>query len=255
MKSNLISFHTIVSKEVRRFMRIWVQTLLPSAISTTLYFLIFGNLMGQRIGEMDGVPYVEYLVPGLIMLAVINNSYTNVVSSFYGARFQHSIEELLVSPTPNILILLGFVIGGTLRGLVVGTLVTIIALFFTDLSVDHWFLMAVVVLLSAILFSTAGLINAVFARNFDDVSLVPTFILSPLTYLGGVFYSISLLPEPWHTISLANPILYMVNAFRYSLLNISDVSIYASMSLLVTLTIILFGAAWYLLEKGTGLRK
>jgi ABC-2 type transport system permease protein len=255
LKQNLISFHTIVTKEVRRFLRIWIQTILPSAITTVLYFLIFGNLMGQRIGEMGGVPYIEYIVPGLIMMAVINNAYANVVASFFGAKFQHSIEELLVSPTPNIYILLGYVIGGAVRGLLVGAVVTIIALLFTHIVVVNWWLMFTVILLSSILFSTAGLINAIYAQKFDDVSLVPTFILSPLTYLGGVFYSIDMLPGIWYNISLLNPILYMVNAFRYSLLGISDVSIYAAMGLIIGSTVILLVAAWYLLEKGVGLRK
>lgn len=255
MKKNLIAFNTIIIKEVQRFLRIWIQTLLPSAITTVLYFLVFGKLMGQRIGEMNGVQYMEFIVPGLIMMAVINNSYANVVGSFYGAKFQHSIEELLVSPTPNILILLGYVLGGALRGLLVGGIVIVIALLFTHISVDNIWLMSAVILLSAVLFSTAGLVNAIYARNFDDVNLVPTFILSPLIYLGGVFYSIDLLPGIWHTISLANPILYIVNAFRYSLLGISDVSIYVAMGLIISCTLILLGTAWYLLEKGVGLRK
>ena len=254
-KRNLVAFNTIVSKEINRFMRIWIQTILPSAITTVLYFLIFGNLMGQRIGEMSGVAYIEYIVPGLIMMGVINNAYANVVSSFFGAKFQHSIEEMLVSPASNLAVLLGFVVGGALRGLLVGAVVTIIALLFTHITILHWGLMCVVILLTSLLFSTAGLVNAIYAKKFDDVSLVPTFILSPLTYLGGVFYSIDLLPGFWHSISLVNPILYMVNAFRYSLLGISDVSIYISMGLIIGFTVVLFATAWYLLEKGIGLRK
>lgn len=254
-KRNLIAFNSILVKEVRRFLRIWIQTILPSAISAVLYFLIFGNLMGQRIGEMNGVPYIEYIVPGLVMMAVINNAYSNVVSSFYGAKFQRSIEELLVSPVSNFYILLGYVIGGALRGLLVGLVVIIIALFFTHISISHLGMMLIVLVLTAILFSTAGLINAIYAQKFDDVNLVPTFILSPLTYLGGVFYSIEMLPEIWRTVSLANPILYIVNAFRYSLLGISDVSIFIAMGLIIGVATVLFLAAWYLLEKGTGLRK
>lgn len=254
-KRNLVSFNTIVIKEIQRFTRIWVQTILPSVITTILYFLVFGKLMGQRIGDMNGVNYIEYIVPGLVMMAVINNSYANVVGSFFGAKFQRSIEEILVSPTPNLIILLGYVLSGALRGLLVGIIVTCVALFFTDIKIMNVGLMLCVIVLTAILFATAGLVNAVYARKFDDINLIPTFILSPLIYLGGVFYSIDLLPSFWHTISLANPILYMVNAFRYSLLGISDVNIYAALGLIVSLVVVLMGTALYLLEKGVSLRK
>lgn len=254
-KRNLVSFNTIVIKEIQRFTRIWVQTILPSVITTILYFLVFGKLMGQRIGDMNGVNYIEYIVPGLVMMAVINNSYANVVGSFFGAKFQRSIEEILVSPTPNLIILLGYVLSGALRGLLVGIIVTAVALFFTDIQIMNIGLMLFVIVLTAILFATAGLVNAVYARKFDDINLIPTFILSPLIYLGGVFYSIDLLPSFWHTISLANPILYMVNAFRYSLLGISDVNIYAALGLIVSLVVVLMGTALYLLEKGVSLRK
>jgi ABC-2 type transport system permease protein len=254
-KEYLVSFNTIIIKEIQRFTRIWVQTLLPSVITTVLYFLIFGQLMGQRIGDMSGISYIEYIVPGLVMMAVINNSYANVVSSFFGSKFQRSIEELLVSPTPNLLILLGFVLGGALRGLLVGIIVTGISLFFTKITIMHVGLTILIVVLTAILFATAGLVNAIYAKKFDDISVIPTFILSPLTYLGGVFYSINLLPEFWYNVSLLNPILYMVNAFRYSLLGISDVSIYASMTIIISFTVVLFLAAWYLLGRSVGLRK
>jgi ABC-2 type transport system permease protein len=255
MKENLIAFNSIVIKEITRFLRIWTQTLLPSAITSILYFLIFGSLMGARIGDMNGVSYMQYIVPGLIMMAVINNAYTNVVFSFFSAKFQRNIEELLVSPTPNIFILLGYISGGVLRGLMAGAAVTIIALFFTDLPIVNWWLTVLVAALTALLFSTAGLINAIYANSFDDVNIVPTFILSPLIYLGGVFYSIHMLPDIWKGISLMNPILYMVNAFRYSLLNISDINIVTAMSLIVGLAIVLFFWALYLLQKGIGLRK
>ena len=255
LKTNIIALKTLVSKEVRRFMRIWVQTLLPSAISTLLYFLIFGSLIGARIGAMDGIQYIDYIVPGLIMMAVINNAYSNVVGSFYGAKFQHSIEELLVSPASNFIILLGYVVGGTLRGLFVGIIVLLISMLFTSYQIHNLFLMITVVLLTSILFSSAGLVNAIFARNFDDVSFVPTFVLSPLTYLGGVFYSINLLPEFWKTISLANPILYMVNAFRYSFLGVSDINIVPAVSLIIIMTLLMFFSAWYLLGRSVGLRK
>jgi len=254
-KENLIAFKSLVIKEVTRFMRIWSQTLLPSAITSILYFLIFGSLMGSRIGLMDGVNYIEYIVPGLIMMAVINNAYTNVVFSFFSSKFQRNIEELLVSPTPNIFILLGFLAGGVLRGILVGIIVTIIALFFTHIPVANWWLTALVVFLTALLFSTAGLVNAIFANTFDDVNIVPVFVLAPLTYLGGVFYSIAMLPDIWRTISLVNPILYMVNAFRYSLLGISDINIFLAMGLIIGLTVILFCTALYMLNHGIGLRK
>lgn len=255
MKQNLIAFNSIVIKEITRFLRIWTQTLLPSAITSILYFLIFGNLMGSRIGHMDGVSYMQYIVPGLIMMTIINNSYTNVVFSFFSAKFQRNIEELLVSPTPNIFILLGYVAGGVLRGVLAGIIVSLIALFFTDIPVANWGLTALVGVLTALLFSTAGLINAVYANKFDDVNIIPTFILSPLIYLGGVFYSINLLPEIWKGISLLNPILYMVNAFRYSILGISDISISTALSLIIIVAVALFAWALFLLERGTGLRK
>src|SRR5690606_7152796 len=212
-------------KEVRRFTRIWPQTLLPPAITMTLYFLIFGNLIGSRIGEMDGYRYMEFIVPGLIMMAVITNSYSNVVSSFFSTKFQHSIEELLVSPIPNWAILAGYITGGVARGLAVGLIVTGMALVFTDLAIQHIGITVSMVVLTAILFSLGGFLNALFARSFDDISIVPTFILTPLTYLGGVFYSITLLPPIWQNLSLANPILYMVNAFRYGILGVSDIPV------------------------------
>ncbi len=229
------AFLTLLYKEIRRFVRLWTQTLLPSVITTTLYFLIFGRLIGSRIGAFHGFDYGSYIAPGLIMMAVINNAYNNVVSSFYGTRFNNSVEELLISPMPNALILLGYVSGGVLRSLIVGTLVTIIALIFTNISVEHGLVMLVVLLLTAVVFSIAGFINACYARSFDDAALVPTFVLTPLTYLGGVFYSISMLPPFWAGVSKLNPILYMVNGFRYGFLGISDVSIGLTMLFLVLL--------------------
>lgn len=249
-----IALETIVVKEVRRFMRIWSQTLLPPAIMMALYFVIFGNLIGKRIGEMGGFDYMQYIVPGLIMMSVITNAYSNVVSSFFSSKFQRSVEELLVSPVPNYVILLGYVSGGVARGLAVGFIVTLLSLFFAKLSVHHLGVTILVVVLTAVLFSIGGFINAVFATKFDDISIVPTFILTPLTYLGGVFYSIQLLPEFWQTVSLANPILYMVNAFRYGILGVSDVDIVWSIVMISVFIIILLAYANYLLKKGTGLR-
>ena len=250
-----VAFLTILVKEVRRFTRIWAQTLPPPAITVVLYFVIFGKLIGSRIGDMGGFDYIQFVVPGLIMMAVINNSYANVVSSFFGAKFQHHIEELLVSPTPNWVILLGFTAGGVARGLCVGLIVTLLSLFFTRLHVQDIGLTVLVVLLTSVLFSLAGLINAVFADNFDDISIIPTFVLTPLTYLGGVFYSMDLLPPFWRELAHLNPILYMVNAFRYGLLGVSDIHVGFALAMIV----LFIAAAWvycmYLLESGKRLRQ
>lgn len=253
-RGKLIAYLAIVTREVRRFMRIWVQTVLPSAITTALYFVIFGNLIGPRIGEMGGFNYMEFIIPGLIMMAVITNSYGNVVSSFYGSKFQRHIEEMLISPTPNYVILLGFVSGGVARGLTVGVVVTIVSLLFHPLNIHSIPVMLSMILLTSILFSLAGLINGVFANSFDDISIVPTFVLTPLTYLGGIFYSISLLPEFWQTVSLGNPILYMVNAFRYGFLGVSDISLATSYAICCVFIAMLYIFSLYLLRKGHGIR-
>lgn len=252
--SIFIAFQTILVKEVRRFSRIWVQTLLPPAITMTLYFVIFGNLIGARIGEMGGFDYMQYIVPGLIMMSVITNSYANVVSSFYGAKFQNCIEEILVSPTPNYVILAGFVGGGVARGILVGLVVTLLSLFFTELYVEHIFITVLVVVLTATLFSIGGFINAIFATKFDDISIVPTFILTPLTYLGGVFYSIDLLSDFWRSASLINPIVYMVNAFRFGILGVSDVNVYFSLFMISGFVLVFGIIALLLLNKGVGIR-
>lgn len=249
-----VAFTTILVKEIRRFIRIWPQTLVPPVITVTLYFIIFGNLIGSRIGEMDGFSYMEFVVPGLIMMGVITNSYSNVVSSFFGAKFQHSIEELIVSPVPNWVILTGFVLGGVARGLAVGFIVTLMSLFFTKLHINNVPLTILVVLLTSILFSLAGLINAVFANNFDDISIIPTFVLTPLIYLGGVFYSVSLLPEFWAGVSKINPVLYMVNAFRYGVLGISDISVGFALAMVVGFIAVAFTYALHLLNSGTRIR-
>ena len=252
---NLVAVRTIIRKEMVRVLRIWVQTIVPPAITMTLYFIIFGNLIGRRIGTMDGFDYMQYIAPGLIMMSVITNSYGNVVSSFFGAKFGRHLEEMLVAPMSNAAIIIGHVAGGVLRGLLVGALVTIVALFFTRLQVAHPFVMISVVLLSSIVFSLAGFINAVFARKFDDISIVPTFVLTPLTYLGGVFYSISLLPEFWQGVSKANPILYMVNAFRYGILGASDISITHAYAILVVFVVALFASCMMLMNRGIGIRE
>ncbi len=249
-----VAFSTLLSREIRRFIRIWPQTLLPPAITMTLYFIIFGNLIGSKIGEMGGFSYTQYIAPGIIMMSVINNAYSNVASSFFSAKFQNHIEELIVAPVPNYLILAGYVAGGTARGLCVGLIVTLVSLFFTHLSIQHVFITISMVFLSAILFALGGFINAIYARSFDEISIIPTFILTPMTYLGGVFYSISLLPEFWQNVSLLNPILYMVNAFRYGMLGSSDIAVEIAFSIIIICIISLTSFALYLLNKGTGIR-
>lgn len=250
-----IAFQTILRKEIRRFMRIWVQTLVPPVITMSLYFVIFGSLIGSRIGEMGGFDYMQFVVPGLVMMSVITNSYSNVVSSFFGAKFQNHVEELLVSPVPNYVILSGFVLGGVARGLCVGFLVTLLSLFFTKLQVHHIGITILIVLMTAVFFSLLGFINAVYANSFDDISIVPTFVLTPLIYLGGVFYSIDLLPEFWAYVSKVNPMLYVVNAFRYGILGYSDINVSFALAMISAFTVL---AAWYcmhLLKVGKGLRQ
>jgi len=252
---NFVALKTIIRKEMSRVLRIWIQTVVPPAITMTLYFIIFGNLIGRRIGTMDGFDYMQYIAPGLIMMSVITNSYGNVVSSFFGAKFGKHVEEMLVAPMSYATIIIGHVAGGVLRGLLVGMLVTVIALFFTKLEVAHPFIMISIVLLSSIVFSLAGFINAVFAKKFDDISIVPTFVLTPLTYLGGVFYSISMLPEFWQSVSKANPILYMVNAFRYGILGTSDIGIGQAYAILLVFVVLLFSGCMFLMRRGIGIRE
>lgn len=251
---NLVGFVTIVRKEVHRVLRIWVQTIVPPAITMTLYFIIFGSLIGRRIGDMDGVPYTQFIAPGLIMMAVITNSFGNVVSSFFSGKLNHHLEEMLVSPMASSTIIAGYVVGGVVRGLAVAALVTVVAMAFTDLRVEHPLIMLSVVVLTAMTFSLAGLLNAIFATNFDDISMIPTFVLTPLTYLGGVFFSISLLSPAWQAIAQTNPILYMVNAFRFGMLGTSDISIGTAYAIIVAATAGLYGAVALLLKRGTGIR-
>jgi len=249
-----VAFDTILRREIRRFMRIWPQTLLPPVITIVLYFVIFGQLIGSRIGTMSGLPYIQFVAPGLIMMSVITNSYSNVVSSFFGSKFQRNIEELLVSPTPNWIILLGYVAGGMCRGLGVGSIVTLLSLYFADFSIHSLPVTIGIVLMTSLMFSLAVLINAIFAANFDDISIIPTFVLSPLTYLGGVFYSIELLSDFWRNLSMINPVLYMVNAFRYGLAGITYINIVWSLSMVGLFSLVLFFSALRLLEKGSRLR-
>ncbi len=248
------AFRTILTKEILRFSRIWIQTVLPPMVTTTLYFVIFGQLIGGRLGEMDGQPYVDFIYPGLILMSVISNSYANVVSSFFNAKFQRHVEELLISPVPNWVILAGYVAGGVARGLVVGTVVTLVAMVFADVEVHSVPITFTVFLLTSVLFATAGFVNAVFANSFDDISVIPTFVLTPLTYLGGVFYSVQLLPEFWQRVSLANPVLYMINAFRYGLLGVSDIHLGTALLLIAGFIATLVAFALWLLRRGIGLK-
>lgn len=249
-----VAFMTIFRKEVRRYLRIWSQTLLPSAITMSLYFLIFGGLIGSRIGEMGGVSYMQFVVPGLIMMSIVTNTYANVVSSFYGAKYSNSVEELLVSPVPNYIILWGYIAGGVSRGLMVAVIVTLTSRFFAEIEIFSFVTVFAVVVLTSILFSLCGFINAVFANSFDDINIVPTFILTPLIYLGGVFYSLDLLPEFWANVSKLNPLVYVVNAFRYGLLGVSDVSVTFAFSMIGGFTLIAYTYSMHLLRSGKRLR-
>lgn len=249
-----VTFTTIFTKEILRFTRIWVQTILPSVITTTLYFVIFGRLIGERIGPMEGFAYLDFIVPGLVLMGVITNSYSNVVSSFYSSKFSRYIEELLISPAPNWVILSGYVAGGVARGLVVGGAVMLVAMIFTDIQIHSLWIMLLICLMTATLFSLGGFINAIYANSFDDISIVPTFVLTPLTYLGGVFYSIELLPDVWQTLSLINPLLYMVNAFRYGLLGVSDIPIGLAFGMILVLIIVLIAMSLSLLRRGVGIK-
>lgn len=252
---NWVALKTLVRKEVIRVLRIWIQTIVPPAITMTLYFIIFGNLIGKRIGDMGGFDYMQYIAPGLIMMSVITNSYGNVVSSFFGAKFGGHVEEMLVSPMSNATIIVGHVAGGVIRGLMVGFLVTLIALGFTNLSIENPFITFSMVILASTVFALLGFTNAIFAKKFDDISIIPTFVLTPLTYLGGVFYSIALLPEFWQKVSLGNPILYMVNAFRYGILGTSDISIFYAYMIVMFFMIGLFLLNLVLLNRGAGVRE
>ena len=254
-QQNWVALLTILHKEVSRFMRIWQQTIFPPAITTTLYFVIFGNLIGPRIGQMEGFSYMDFIVPGLILMSVITSSYANVSSSFFSAKFQRSIEELQVSPIPDSIILMGYLGGGILRGLLVGSVVTLVSLFFSRLPMHNLWVMITILILTATLFSLAGFLNGMFARKFDDVTIIPNFVLTPLTYLGGIFYSIKLLPEFWQTVSHVNPILYMINAFRYGFLGITDINLSISYSLILVFCVILFVVNLRLLKSGYGIRQ
>ena len=254
-KQEYIAFKTVANKEISRVNRIWTQTLLPSVITTVLYYIVFGSLIGSRIGEMGGFDYMAFIVPGLIMMAVLTNSYSNVASSFFGTKFMKNIEEVMVAPVPNWIIIAGYVAGGIYRGLFVGFLVTVVSLFFIPLEIFNVFVLISSVILTSLMFSLGGFLNGIYAKDFDQVGIVPLFVLTPLTYLGGVFYSIQLLPSFWQTVSLANPILYMVNAFRYGFLGVSDINLTVAYGM-IFFFIALFGSlSLHLLNKGYGMRK
>ena len=256
--NNLQALRTLASANVRRILRIWIQTILPPAITTALYFLIFGSLIGSRIGNMpgyEGLSYIEFMVPGLIMLSVITNSYANVASAFFGTKFQKSIEEIIVSPMPAWVILIGFLTGGIARGVIVGIVVVLTSLFFVDISINNYFLTCFSIIITSLLFSLLGLMNGIYARNFDDVSIVPTFVLTPLIYLGGIFYSINILSPEWQIVSQLNPILYIVNFFRYAMLGQSEIEPMFGFSLIVLFTLIFSGISYYLILKGTGIKE
>jgi len=250
----LIAFNTIAIREFRRFIRIWLQTVVPPAITMALYFIIFGKLIGSQIGDIDGYQYMDYIVPGLILMAVITNSYANVVSSFFSAKFHKSIEEMIISPLPNHIILAGYISGGVARGVTVGITVTFVSTFFSDFQIHSIPITLAVFVLTSVLFSIAGLINAAYARSFDDITIIPTFVLTPLTYLGGIFYSIKMLPDFWQTVSLGNPILYMINAFRYGLLGVSDIDISTAFIIILGFIVVLFSFALNLLNRGVGIK-
>lgn len=254
LATNWVAYATLTQREIRRFMRIWVQTLIPPVITTTLYFLIFGKLIGERIGQIEGVSYSEFIAPGLIMMAVLTNAYANVSSSFFGTKFHKNIEEQLVSPMPDSLIILGYVTGGVLRGLTVGIIVGLVAMLFTRVHIEHLVATITVALLTAVVFSFAGFLNGLYAKSFDDVSIIPTFVLGPLTYLGGIFYSISMLSPAWQTVAQFNPLLYVINGFRYSMLGFSDVSFGVTTIVLLLMVFVMFYASLYLMRKSSGVR-
>lgn len=253
-REKLTAYKTILFREVRRFARIWIQTILPSAITTVLYFVIFGQLLGAQLPTIDGYRFIDYIVPGLVLMAVITNAYANVSSSFFAAKYQGNVEEMLISPMPEWVLLAGFISGGIVRGMVVGGVVFLVSLPFTIMPINFPWLMFVVLFLTACLFSLAGMINGIFAKNFDDITIIPTFVLTPLSYLGGIFYSIEMLPSFWQTVSYVNPILYMINAFRYGALGISDIPPVHAVTMTLIVIVLLSGVNMCLLKRGTKIK-
>ncbi len=250
------SFYTILRKDVVRMMRIWSQTFLPSVVTSVLYFLVFGKVLGDKIGDINGYSYIQFVVPGLVMLAVVTNSFTNVAMTFFQAKFfSRNIDEILVSPTPPWVLIAGYVAGGSVRGVLIGTIVLIVSAFFAPLPLTHISIIVLFLLLSSILFSLAGLVNGIYAKNFDGITIVPTFVLTPLVYLGGVFYSTNALPAWWKTLTFFDPIFYLINGFRFGFMGIADVSIFLSVGVLLSLIAILVGINWYLIRTGLGLKQ
>ncbi len=253
-RQSWIALYTLLRRETVRILRIWPQTLMPQLITMVLYFIIFGDVMGRKIGEMNGIPYIEYIAPGLIMMSIISSSYMNTVSTFFFAKFQRNIEEMLVSPMSNLVIILGFVGGGVVRGLLVGFLVMLVSLFFAEFKIYSYTLTISIAILTAFLFSLAGLVNGIFAKKFDDLSIVPMFFLTPLSYLGGVFYSVTLLSPFWQKVSHFNPILYMVNGFRYGIVGHADVLVEEAILFIFVLDILLLMFCLWLMRKGIGIK-
>jgi ABC-2 type transport system permease protein len=252
------SYYTMLRKDVVRIFRIWAQTFLPSVITSALYFLIFGTVLGSRIGQMHGVDYISFVVPGLVMLAVVTNAYANTSFTFFQSKFfVRSIDEILVSPTPPWVMIAGFISGGVVRGLMVGTIVLLVSVFFTHLhlAVANVLLILLFGFLTAFVFSLAGLVNGIYAKSIDAINIVPTFVLQPLVYLGGVFYSVSALPQIAQYVTYVNPLFYLVNGFRYGFLGISDISLSLSLAVLVGLIAVLSGINWYLIKTGLGLKQ
>ncbi len=253
-----ISFYTMLRKDVVRMFRIWVQTFLPSVITSTLYFLVFGTVLGSRIGQMQGVDYMTFVVPGLVMLAIVTTSYANTSFMFFSSKFfARSIDEILVSPTPPWLLIGGFVAGGVVRGILVGSLVMTISLFFTGLhlSIHNAVIVLGFAILTAVVFALAGLVNGIYAKSLDGINIVPTFILTPLVYLGGIFYSVHTLPSWWQAITYANPLFYLINGFRYGFLGFADISPLISTGILAAIIVILVGINWYFIKTGLGLKQ
>lgn len=250
-----VAFNTILYKEVHRALRLWPQTLIPAAVTTALYFIIFGNIMGPRVGQMHGFPYITFLAPGLIMMSMITNSYSGAVSALFFAKFTKSIEEIIVSPTTNLTMLAGFVCSGLFRGVLIGVVVTAVAMIFTKISLYSFITVIGVVLLSCGIFSLGGVINAIYAKKFDDMAFIPNFVLTPLTYLGGVFFSISLLPKDWQYIAMLNPIVYIINTFRYGFLGMHDANLMLAFVAMVVFFLVLFLYAYILLRRGVGIKE
>jgi ABC-2 type transport system permease protein len=250
------SFYTIVRKDIVRMFRIWSQTFLPSVVTSVLYFLIFGSVLGGRIGDINGFSYIHFVVPGLVMLAVVTNAFSNVATTFFASKFfARNIDEVLVSPTPPWILIAGFIGGGIIRGVLIGLLVLLVSVFFAIPPLAHPLAVVFFLVLSSLLFSLAGLVNGIYAKSFDGISIIPTFVLTPLVYLGGVFYSVSTLPGWWQQLTYANPIFYIINGFRYGFLGFADTSLGVSILVLTLLVGILVGVNWYLLRTGLGLRQ